>query len=108
MSIGKPEGIPQSIRLVSDKDVYCEVAYNDNQTSFDVTWRVRNDASVEWPAQLQLIPVVASPTIRTFFESKICSLRAESESGLRVRIELPEKLEHSYLVLLLKMRTNKR
>lgn len=58
------------MKLISDRDVYCEVADNNGkQTSFDVTWRVRNDSPIEWPAKLQLVPVVASPPIRTFFES---------------------------------------
>lgn len=40
------EGIPQSVKLAqgSDTDIYCEVGYDFKETSFEVSWRLRNDA----------------------------------------------------------------
>ena len=67
------QGIP-AVALGSgcESDVYCEVAYNYKETSFEVSWRLKNPGVQDWPINLSIAPVVCSPSVRSFTETNIC------------------------------------
>ena len=89
-----PETMPGvSLAAGQDAEVYCEVSYKGQATNIELQWRLRNDKNITWPANLELIPVISSPTIRMFFQSNICQLRPKSESTLKVNLQIPENMK---------------
>lgn len=87
------QGIPEvALGSGCETDVYCEVAYNYKETSFEVSWRLKNPGVQDWPMNLTIAPVVCSPSVRSFTETNICTLRGETESTLKLKVDLPDNL----------------
>lgn len=58
-------------------EVYTEVTKVDSKkVHAHVTWKLKNiSIGADWAPDMQLIPVMSSPTLRIHFESNICQLR---------------------------------
>lgn len=57
---------------------------------------------------MQLIPIMSTPTIKAIFDSNICQLRGGKTGNLNLVISLPAEFDQNNLILMFKIRTNKK
>lgn len=98
--------LPRSCVLIHglERESYTEISYQGKEKTIEVIWQMKNEANQDWPSGIKLVPLISSPSVRTFNESKICALKANSEAVMRVKIELPSNFKHQHLVVMLKLR----
>lgn len=91
-------------------EVYTEVTKTELKKSHaHVTWKLKNFNDLNnWSKDMQLIPVMSSPTLRIHFESNISALRPGAVEDLMLRVRIPEEFTASHLILMLKLKQNKR
>lgn len=91
-------------------EVYTEVTRQEtHKVHANVTWKLKNTSKhASWSANLQLIPVMSSPTLRIHFESNICQLRQGSTGELKLKVRIPEEYTANHLIMLLKLRQGKK
>lgn len=91
-------------------EVYTEVTKTESKKAHaHVTWRLKNsDDQLSWSDELQLMPVMSSPTLRIHFESNIDSLRPGQVEDLQLRVRIPEEYTANHLILMLRLKCKKR
>ena len=107
----KPSEAPGvSMASVQDtREIYCEVNKKHGfAAEVNVNWKLKNTKQSAWPSKLQLIPIMASPTVRCHFDSNICQLQGMKSGNLKLNIEIPPEFDSNSLVMVLKLKTNKK
>jgi hypothetical protein len=99
----------QKIVIAGSEDmaeVYTEITRIERKKSnAHVVWKVKN-ASKRHPLipNLELIPIMSSPTLNIHFSSKICQLSMNSTGEIKLRIKIPEDYNENHLILVLKLK----
>lgn len=57
---------------------------------------------------MQLIPIMSSPKVRMHFDSNICQLQGTKSGILNVQIDIPAEFDQKHLIMLFKLKTNKK
>ena len=107
----KPVEVPgvEMASSVEPREVYCEASKKQGSPlQVNVNWKLRNTKQMAWPSQMQLIPIMSSPTVRCNFDSKICQLQGMKSGELKLNIDIPAEFDSSSLVMVLKLKANKK
>lgn len=87
-------------------EVYTEVTKSaGKKVHATLVWKLKNTSEdAEWAKDMQLIPVMSSPTLRIHFESNICQLAKSKVGELKLRVRIPSEYTASHLILMLKLK----
>jgi len=91
-------------------EVYTEVTRSESKKSHaHVSWKLKNFADLDsWSKSMNLMPVMSNPTLRIEFSSKIAPLRPGSVEDLKLRVRIPEEYTANHLILMLKLKQEKK
>jgi hypothetical protein len=89
-------------------EIYTEITRIEGKKSHArVVWKVKN-VYTKHPLipNLQLIPIMSSPTLRIHNDPESCQLLMNSTVEIKLRIKIPESYNENHLILVLKLKQN--
>lgn len=91
-------------------EVYTEMTKIQGEKAHaSLVWKLKNPSEeFDWAADMQLIPVMSSPTLKIAFDSKICQLPKTKTGQLTLRLSLPKDFTANHLILMLKLKQGRK